>query len=80
MSEVADNLRREISEAKTVQAGAKALIGSLRTRVDAAIAELAAKNQESQELNALSEDLSASTDDLATALVEGTVAEGETPA
>lgn len=79
MSETIQNLAAKITRAKTVHASAIALMGGIKTRLDAAIAELAKQNVDNEALNSLSADLGGSTEELATAVVANTDAEDEEP-
>ncbi len=75
MKEAILNLRNEVSELKTVNASAKALIAGFGAKLDAAIK--AAEQGNLDELNALSSEISASTDDLAAAVAANTPSQGE---
>lgn len=70
-----DVLVTEVSETKTVHESAIALLSGLKTRLDAAIAELAALGIDNATLNQLSTDLDTSTNALADAVTANTPAE-----
>ena len=70
-----DLLVTEVSETKTVQDSAIALLNGLKSRLDAAIAELAANGIDNATLNQLSTDLDTSTNALAAAVSANTPAE-----
>ena len=70
-----DNLVNEVSQTTTVQQSAVTLLNGLKSRLDAAIAELAALGIDNATLNALSTDLDTSTNALADAITANTPAE-----
>ena len=70
-----DLLVTEVSETKTVQESAIALLTGLKGRLDTAIAELAALGIDNATLNQLSTDLDTSTNALADAVSANTPAE-----
>jgi hypothetical protein len=70
-----DTLVTEVSETKTVQDSAIALLNGLKTRLDTAITELAALGIDNATLNQLSTDLDTSTNALADAVSANTPAE-----
>lgn len=70
-----DNLTNEVAQTKDVQKSAVTLLNGLKTRLDKAIADLAAQGVSNDTLNSLSSDLDVSTNDLAAAVAANTVAE-----
>lgn len=69
-----DQLVNEVTETKTVQESAVALLNGLKSRLDAAIAELAQLGIDNATLNSLSSDLDTSTNALAAAVEANTPA------
>jgi hypothetical protein len=65
-----DDLRREVEEAKTVGAGAITLLGTIKAKLDEAVA-----SGDMTQVEALSKELSDSTDALAAAVSANTPAE-----
>ena len=68
MSEVLDNIAREVAEAKTAHASAIALIAGLKTQLDQLVANATELGELKAAVSALSQDLSDSTDSLAAAV------------
>jgi hypothetical protein len=69
------NLQNEVAETTTVQQSAVVLLQGLKSRLDAAIAELAQAGVTNEALNQLSSDLNNSTDSLAAAVAANTPGE-----
>lgn len=72
MGQELDNLTQEVAETKTVQASAVALLKGLKKRLDEA-------GTDKVKLAALGADLDTSSNELAAAVTENTVAENEPP-
>lgn len=72
-----ERLQTEVSENKTVIGSAVTLINGFKSRLQAVKDELAAKGIENETLNALSDDLDTSGNDLANAVANNTPAEGQ---
>lgn len=71
-----DALKAAVAKVTDVEGSAKTLLVDLKTRLDAAIAKLAAQGADIAELQSISNDLGTGADDLAAAVVANTPAEG----
>lgn len=74
-----DRISREVEEATTVQGSAAALINGIGAELKAVKAELANIGVDNERLNALSDSLDQSSNDLAAAILANTPSEGESP-